>query len=155
MTDKDVMLRPFSPTRRAGMLALLFPALLLLPLLHLHPAYEHMHGTDEVHAHLAIVHTDFLLVSGHDHGEHDTDHGVPGDTSSHLLSQISFRTLLPRSLTLSPSALQRIPVPVLVAVLVPSSPFSFQTWVLTRDHAPPIQTFAFSPISPRSPPHID
>jgi hypothetical protein len=26
-------------------------------------------------------------------------------------------------------------------------------WVLARDHAPPVQTCVFSPISPRSPPY--
>ena len=143
----------YSPTQQVGILAVLFPALLLLPLLHLHPAYEHVHGTDGAHKHLAVVHADFFSVSAHDHGEHNTDHGVPGDPSSHPLSQVSFPTLLPRSLVLSPPALQRILISLPVMVLVLSSPFSSHTWVLTRDHALPIQTFAFSPISPRSPPH--
>jgi hypothetical protein len=141
-------------TWRSGIFAVLFPALLLLPFLHLHLAYEHAHGTDGTHTHQSVVHADFLPVSDHDHGEHHREPGVPSDTSSYPLAQISFPTLLPRSLVLSPPALQRILISLPVTVLLLSSPFSFHTWILTRDHAPPVQIFAFSPLSPRSPPHL-
>jgi hypothetical protein len=143
----------YSPTWRGGIFALLFPALLLLPTLHLHPAYEHEYRTGGAHKHRSIVHTDFLPSSAYDHGEHHQNHGTPDHASPQPLSQISFPTLLPRSLVFSLLALERVLGSLPVEAPVLSSPFSFHTWILTRDHAPPAQTFAFSPISPRSPPH--
>lgn len=147
------MRKSFS-TWRGEIFAVLFPVLLLLPLLHLHPAYEHAHGTDGAHTHQSVVHADFFAVSDHDHGEHHSSPGVPGDTSSSPFSQISFPTLLPRSLVLSLPALQRVLISLPVTVLLLSLPFSFHTWILTRDHAPPLQIFAFSPLAPRSPPYL-
>lgn len=149
---KGVMLRVYSPVRRVGILAVLFPALLLLPTLHLHPAYEHTHETDGAHRHLPVVHVDFLPVSAHGHGEHHRGHGVPGDTAAQPLSQISFSTLLPRGLVFLLPALQRVPVSLPAEVPVISSPFSFHTWLLTRDHSPPVQRVSLPLASPRSPP---
>lgn len=148
------MLKRHLSAWRVGILALLSPALLLLPALHLHPAYEHAHGTDGAHKHPPVVHADFLPVSAHDHGGHHRGHGMPGDTSSGSLSQISFPTLLPRSLVLLPPTLEGILVSLPVEAPVASSPFLFHTWLLTKDHPPPVQDISFPPASPRSPPRF-
>ena len=148
------MLRTHILPWRAGMLFLLLPALLFLPTLHLHLRYTHAHGTEEAHQHRPVVHTDFLPLSAHEHGEHHQNQGMPGDASPQPLSQISFPTLLPRSLVFLLFPLERVLGSLPVEALILSSSFSVHTWILTRDHAPPVQTFAFSPISPRSPPHL-
>ncbi len=139
------MLKTHLPTFRVSILALLFPALLLLPTLHLHPKYEHAHRSDGGHKHPPVVHADFLFVSAHDHGEHQRGHSVPGDTSAQPFSQISLSALLPRSLVLLPPALEGIPVSFLAEAPVVSSAFSFHTWVLTRDHPPLVQDISFNP----------
>lgn len=131
---------------------MLFPALLILPVLHLHPAATRGHGAHAVHQHAAVAHADFLLSLTRDHDESHKGHGIRGDTSSQFLPQISFLTVLPRPLVFSLLTLERTLGSLSVAALVLPSPFAFHTWILTRDHAPPVQTFAFSPISPRSPP---
>lgn len=147
------MLKSSSSTRRAGIFVALFSALLLLPALHLHPASEHAHGTEGAHGHLPVVHVDFFPGPTHDHGTHHKGHGIPNEASPQPLSQVSFPTLLPRTLVFSLLVLERALDSLPVEAPVFFSPFSIHTWILTRDHAPPVQTFAFSPISPRSPPH--
>ena len=146
------MLRMRFSTWRVGILASLFPALLLLPTLHLHPAYDHAHGTHGAHKHAAVVHADFLPASDLDHAEHQQDHSESGDPSSRSLAQIGFPTVPPRSFILLTPALEKAPVFLSAAALVFSSPFLFPTRIPTRDHSPPIQNHSFPPVSPRSPP---
>lgn len=141
-------------TWRVGTLAFLFPALLLLPTLHSHPAYEHAHGTHEAHRHVSVVHADFLSFSTHDHDEHHRGHGVPGGPSAEPLFQINFPTLLPRSPVLSPPALEKVFFSLPTAVLIVASPFSFYRRLLARDHSPPAQAHHLFPLSPRSPPRL-
>ena len=140
-------------TKRGGIFVLLLPALLLFPTLHFHPAHAHTHGTHGVHQHPPLVHTDFLPLSDHDEGEHQHDHGVPEDHSSLSVPQVNFVTRPVRSLALLLIVPERIPVCLLLEALVVSSLPLVHTWMLARDHAPPVQTFAFSPLSPRAPPH--
>jgi hypothetical protein len=144
------------PAWRSGIVALLFPALFLLPTFHLHPGDEHTHGIDGTHRHGPVVHTDFLPFSAHNHGEHGKGHRVPDDSSPQPPSQISFPTLLPRGPIVSPPALEKVKVSVSLPVAgsANSSLFSFFARGLTRDHAPPVQDFVFSPAPPRSPPRF-
>src|SRR5262245_44572740 len=123
---------------RVGVFALLLVTLLLLPTLHLHPEYEHTHGTEGAHRHGPIVHTDFLPLAAHPHGAHSKAHRVPDDTSPQPPSQVSFPTLLPRGPVVLPPALEQGKVPVFLLVIgsTDSSPFSLFARVLTRDHAP-------------------
>lgn len=146
------MLRTHVPPWRAGMLFLLLPALLLLPTLHLHLGYEHTHGIDGAHRHGPVVHTDFLPLSAHDHGEHHKGHDAPTSPSSQPPSQINFPTLPPRSFLLLSPALEKVAISLPVGVPACLSPFLLYTWALRRDHAPPVQVCAFPPTSPRSPP---
>ncbi len=146
------MLRTDVPPWRAGILFLLLPALLFLPTLHLHLGYTHAHGTEGEHQHKPVVHTDFLPLSAHDHGEDHKEHGAPGSPSSQPPSQISFPTLPSRSLVLLPPVLEKVAISLPVEAPVVPSPFLFHVWALTRDHSPPVQACAFPPTSPRSPP---
>jgi len=142
------------PYLRAGVLVMLIPALLLLPVLHLHPASAHAHGTEGAHEHRPVIHADFFPDSAHAHGEHYGGHGVPDDSSTHPLSQIRLFILLPRSPVLLLPALQRVLVSLRADVPVLSSPFSFHTWFIVRDHSPPVQNISFPLASPRSPPRL-
>lgn len=138
---------------RTGILACLLPILFLLPTLHHHPTYGHEHDTQGAHRHTSVIHADFFPVPAHDHSEHHSGHSIPDDTSSAPRSQISFPTLLPKSLLLLTPTLQKIPIPVLAKVPATSSPFSFFIRVLTRDPSPPAQDISSPVASPRSPPH--
>jgi len=135
-------------------LLLLLPTLLLLPALHLHPAHEHTHGMLETHKHAPVMHADFFPFSARDHDEHQDGHNAPDDTSSQPPPQIKFSTLLPRSLVLSPPVLSKIPISLPVALQIVVLSFLLRMRLLTRDHAPPVQDFVFSPAPPRSPPHF-
>jgi hypothetical protein len=64
---KKALMKMHLPTLRVGIAALLLPALLLLPTLHMHPAYGHVHGQDEAHTHSSVLHADFLAVAAHEH----------------------------------------------------------------------------------------
>lgn len=132
--------------------AALFPALLLLPALHLHPAATHAHGAHDAHYHAAVTHADFLLLLTHDHGEQQGEQDESDDTSTHPSTQIGFSTLLPRHLTLFPPAFEQILGVLSVKPPVLSLPSTTHAWLLARDHAPPAQTVLFSPSAPRSPP---
>lgn len=149
------MLRTHSPTWDTGIFAILFPALLLLPVLHLHPAYEHAHGRERAHTHSPVIHADFLPGSEQAHGNHDSGHHHrPGDSSAHTLSQIPFSTLLPRSAVASLSVLEWVVLALPTEIPVLPSPVSFHAGFFLRDHAPPVQNLAFPLASPRSPPHV-
>lgn len=132
---------------------MLFPALLLLPALHLHPISTHAHGTHATHQHAAVAHADFLLPFAHDHSEHQRDHDESDDTSSYPLVQIGFSTLPPRHLTLFLPDFEQTPGSLPAKAPVLSSSFAACAWLLARDHAPPVQTVLLSPFAPRSPPH--
>ena len=91
----------YLPAWRVRVLPFLFPALLLLPTLHLHPALEHRDGTHGVHAHHSVVHTDFFPSSAHDHSEHHEGKSEPDDGSPRFRPQISFPAFLSRSVALA------------------------------------------------------
>lgn len=133
---------------------MLFPALLLLPALHLHPAATHEHGTHAVHQHAAVAHADFLLSLTHNHDEYPGDHDGSDDASAHPPVQIGFLTLPPRHLTLFLPAFEKIPGLAPAQAPVLSSSFAAYAWLLARDHAPPVQTIFLSPSAPRSPPRF-
>lgn len=71
-----------------------FPALFLLPTLHLHPEHEHTHGADGTHRHGPVVHTDFLPLAAHPHGKHSKGHRAPDDSSPQPSSQFSYASPL-------------------------------------------------------------
>lgn len=152
MPRRGVLVRKSCVMWSRGIFAVLFPALLLLPALHRHPSATHEHGTHTAHQHAAVVHVDFLPSLVQDHSEHPGDHDGSDDASSHSPVQIGFSALHPRSLTLFLPTSERVLVVVSVDTSALSSPFAARAWLLARDHAPPLQTFAFSPRSPRSPP---
>ena len=140
---------------RTGILACLLPILFLLPTLHLHPAYEHEHGTYGAHRHASVLHADFFPISAHDHGEHHSGHGIPDDTSSFdPYFPIKFSTLLPKSLLLLTPVLEKVSIPILAKAPVTSSPLLFLAWALTRDHGPSVEDIGFPFPSPRSPPRL-
>lgn len=148
-------MRKFCSTWGRGIFAALFPALLLLPALHLHPAATHEYGTHTAHRHAAVAHIDFLSPPARDHSEHHTDHrdhAVPDETSSSV--QIGFSTLPSRHLTLLLSAPESVSEAVLVPTPVLSSQFAVHTWLLARDYALPVQIILLSPSGPRSPPRF-
>lgn len=149
-----MMWRSYALSWRRGILFLLFPVSLLLPSLHLHPAYEHTHGVQGAHRHAPVAHADFFPLSAHDHGEHPRGHDMSDDTPSQPFSQIKFLTLLSRSLVFCPPAVQGIPISLPVAVLAIASPFLLWRRLLTRDHAPPGRDTALSLVSSRSPPRF-
>lgn len=138
---------------RVGILVGILPTLLLLPSLHLHPALKHRDGTHGVHAHPAVVHADFFPSSVHDHGEPHEGHSGPDDEPPTFRPQISLLALLSRIVAPPAPTFERVLDILAEQELLASVLLSPRTWVLVRDHAPPVQTFVFSPTSPRSPPH--
>ena len=157
VSEKGVMLQKSSPMSWRGIFGVLFPALLLLPVLHLHPATMHVHGPSGPHAHAAVVHADFFLSFAPDHSNphrgNDASNDASDDTSSYPRAQIGFSTLPPRHLTLVLPAFAQIfgSLPTTAPVL--TSPIAPRTRLLARDHAPPVRTAVHSPSAPRSPPY--
>ncbi len=141
-------------TKRGGIFVLLLPALLLLPVLHFHPAHAHTHGTHGAHQHPPLVHADFLPISDHNEGEHQHHHSPPTDHSSPSTPQVNFVTLPVRSLCLSLLVPEQSLVCLPCIALVVSSLPLVHTWLFARDHAPPVQTVVFSPSAPRAPPRF-
>lgn len=145
--------------KRVGVFALLFP-MLFLPLLHLHPAYEHGQGAAaEGHQHQPAVHADFLPYATHghehqeDHDQHDRDLGVSIDPSHHALSQIDLPSFHIGQSFQSTSVFKRNLV-ALDQDLSNLSVFShFQRGTLIQQDIPPRQTIQFSPPSLRAPPY--
>jgi hypothetical protein len=158
VSDKRIMLQKSSPMSWRGISGVLFPALLLLPVLHLHPAMMHVHGPGGPHAHAAVVHADFFLSFAPDHsnprGSNDASNDASDDASSYPRAQIGFSTLLPRHLALVLPAFTQIfgSLPTTAPVL--TSPFAPRARLLARDHAPPVRTVVHSPSAPRSPPRV-
>jgi hypothetical protein len=158
VSEKRIMLQKSSPMSWRGISGVLFPALLLLPVLHLHPATMHVHGPSGPHAHAAVVHADFFLSFAPDHsnprGSNDASNDASDDASSYPRAQIGFSTLLPRHLALVLPAFTQIfgSLPTTAPVLTP--PFAPRARLLARDHAPPVRTVVHSPSAPRSPPRV-
>ena len=139
---------------RVGILASLFPTLLLLPSFHLHPALEHRHGAHGPHAHPAVVHADFFPSSTSEHlGQHEEKSG-PKDVPLTLRPQIGLLTLLSRLVTLPIPLLERSLDVLAEQEVLASLLFSSPLWGRTQEQRPPIQTCVLSRISPRSPPAL-
>ncbi|HIE65911.1 MAG: hypothetical protein ABGX83_04710 [Nitrospira sp.] len=151
------MSRYFS-SQRVGTFALLFP-MLLLPMLHLHPAYEHVRGDAEGHQHQSAVHINFFpeVTHGHerqdDHDQGVLDFGLSIDVSHHSLSQVALLPLhIGQSFQFSSVFKKNL------LALDQGSPdlsmlFHFQRGALVRLSIPPLQTSQFSPPSLRAPPY--
>ena len=158
VSEKGVMLQKSSPMSWRGSFGVLFPALLLLPVLHLHPATMHVHGPSGPHAHAAVVHADFFLSFAPDHsnphGSNDASNDASDDASPYPRAQIGFSTLLPRHLTLVLPAFTQISGSLPTTALVLTSPFAPRARLLVRDHALPVRTVVHSPSAPRSPPRV-
>jgi len=146
------MVNPRFSVWRGGMFVFLLPALLLLPIVHLHPDYGHAHGTASAHQRHAVLHADFLPLSSHDHDEHHQSHGVPGDASPQPPAQIGLLTLLPRVFILSAVALDRAFDTLSGHAPLPFLSSSSHRWTLPGDHPPLVQVYSVPPSSPRSPP---
>lgn len=92
------MLNKHFSLQRVGIVSLLFP-LLLLPMLHYHPAYEHVHGEARGHQHQPVAHADFFPEATHGHDHHDNpaqhvqDFEVTTDASHHAFFQIDLLSL--------------------------------------------------------------
>lgn len=142
-----------------GIFALLFP-MLLLPMLHLHPAYEHRLGEASGHQHQSALHADFFPDAAHgddlhdDHSAHAGDVDFSVNSSAHTLSQIDLHSLhIGQSFQLS-SVFKRKPL-ALDQVSFDLSIFpNFQRGVPEGQHPPPPQTPRFSPPSLRAPPYF-
>jgi hypothetical protein len=153
VSKKGIMLQKSSPMSWRGVFGVLLPALLLLPVLHLHPATMHAHGPSGPHAHAAVVHADFFLSFAPDHSSPHGNNDASDDTSSYPRAQIGFSTLPPRHPTLVLPAFAQIfgSLPITAPVL--TSPFAPHARLLAHDHAPPVRTAVHSPSAPRSPPY--
>ena len=135
-------------------MAALFPALLLLPTLHLHPAHDHAHGTYGAHQHAAVVHADFFPRADSDHAGHEKGQSGEDDHSPVPFSHISLPTILPRSFIPLIPVLEKTPIFFSAEGLVLASPFLFPTWISIGTHSPPFRNHSFPIVSPRSPPFL-
>jgi hypothetical protein len=135
---------------RAVILLSLVPTLLLWPVLHLHPAFEHGDELSGGHTHRAVVHADFFPSSADDHSEHRDDKSSADDTTSRSLTQIHLPARSARGLAVPARAhlLDALAIPVLLTLIVRSS----HAWVRARNSFPPTFAFVLLPTSPRAPP---
>lgn len=136
---------------RVGVLVVLFPALLFLPTLHIHPAHEHAHETAGTHRHAAVIHADFFPILAPEHAESRQDHSESGEPLSHSLLQIGFPTILPRSLHSLTLTLEKIPTFFIEIFAFPSL-FLFSAWLTVKDHPLPFGRYSVPASSPRAPP---
>lgn len=134
--------------------------MLLLPMLHLHPAHDHMSGKSEVHLHPAAVHADFFpeATHGHEHhlqrNQHDFDLGFSVDPTHHTLSQIDFFSVHAGQ-PLQSSSVFKKQTPALAQDLSdPSVYHPFQEGTLLQQEDPLLQTVRFSPPTLRAPPYF-
>lgn len=145
--------------RRVGIFALLL-SVLLLPLLHLHPAYNHAHGETEGHQHQPAVHADFFPDAAHEHEHHDDheqgvgDLGVSVESSHHAFFQIDLLSLHIGQSSQFSSVFKKQ-----LIVLAHDSPElfvfpDFQRRAFYHQNAPPQQAPRFSPPSLRAPPYF-
>lgn len=139
---------------RVGILASLFPTLLLLPSFHLHPALEHRHGAHGPHAHPAVVHADFFPSSTSKHLAHHEEKSGSEDVPLTLRPQIGLLTLLSRLVALPIPLLERSLDVLAEQEVLASLLFSSPLWGRTPEQRPPIQTRVLSRSSPRSPPAL-
>jgi len=133
---------------RLALLPVLLTASLLLPTLHLHPIYHHDHD-GQSHQH-AIVHSDFLAMSAHDHSDHEEI--AFGDSSPSVFSKSSLTALLVRNLHGSIRGPERTPAFLAFDLALFYSSPAIVSRVLKREHSPPKQQAFVVPNSPRSPP---
>lgn len=134
--------------------------MLLLPMLHLHPAYEHGHGEASGHQHQSALHADFFPDTAHGddlHNDHSVDHGdidFSMPSSAHMFSQIELHSLhIGQSFQLS-SVFKRKAL-ALDQVSFDLSIFpNFRREVPKVQQIPPAQTLQFSPPSLRAPPYF-
>jgi hypothetical protein len=160
--SKGVMLKRYLSSQRVGIFALLIPVL-LLPMLHLHPAYDHGHGVTEGHEHHSTVHADFFPDATHGH-ENQSDPGQHGqdleattvslDASSHTLSQVNLLSLhMGQSFQFS-SVFKKNPPVLDQDSLDLSNASHLQNGVLIRRQTLLFQTPHFSTPSLRAPPYF-
>ncbi len=142
-----------------GIFTLLF-SMLLLPMLHLHPAYAHVSGELEGHHHQAAIHADFFphATHGHKHQVHHDqnvlDVAVSIEISHHSLSQIDLFSLhVGRSLQ-SASLFKKQPLALVQDVSLPPTYSQLQKGILLQQQAPPLQIIQFSPPTLRAPPYF-
>lgn len=147
-----------SIVRRVSIFALLL-SVLLLPMLHHHPAYDHAHGDAEGHQHQPAVHADFFPDRTHEHGHHDDhdqhDLGVGGavESSHHALSQIDLLSLhIGQSFQFS-SVFKRNPLAFAQAEPALSIFPHLQRRASNDQNALPPKVLRFSPLSLRAPPY--
>jgi hypothetical protein len=139
---------------RVGILASLFPTLLLLPSFHLHLALEHRQGAHGPHAHPAVVHADFFPSSASEHLDHHEEKSGSEDVPLTLRPQIGLLTLLSRLVALPIPLFERSLDVLAAQEVLASLLFSSPLWGGTHEQRPPIQTCVLSQISPRSPPAL-
>jgi hypothetical protein len=135
-----------------GILVSLFPALLLLPVIHFHPAVEHGDETYGVHSHSAVVHADFFPSAAHDHRDSHERTAEPDDEPPSVRPQIGLLTLLSRSVVLLTPSLACALDTLAVQEWLVATLHVYHSWLRIRDHAPPVLDFAVLPTSPRAPP---
>jgi len=157
---KGVTLKVQLSFHRVGIFALLFP-MLFLPMLHLHPAYDHVHGAVEGHQHQPAVHADFFPSAAHGHEHHD-DHDqhmgdayVSMDTSDvllHALHQIDLLSLhIGQSFQFS-SVFKKNPLAFTQGAIDLFIVPHLNRRGPNHQHAPPPQTVKFPSFSLRAPP---
>jgi len=156
---KGEILKSFLSKKRVGIFVLLFP-MLLLPMLHLHPAYDHVHGEKEDHQHQSVVHADFFHDTVHRHEHHDEhdqqvrDLGVSINTVDHASSQIDLLPLhIGQSFQFS-SVFKRNLMALDQGLLALYRPPNFQRGAPIRQNAPSLQVTHFSSPSLRAPPYF-
>ncbi|MFQ5543676.1 MAG: hypothetical protein ACE5FY_04925 [Nitrospiria bacterium] len=145
--------------QRVGIYALLF-LMLHLPMLHLHPEYEHVQSDVVGHQHQPAVHSYFFPVAkhGHEHQDNQDQHAqdlhVLIDTSHHSLSQVG---LLPSHIGQSFqffSVFKKNPLALDQDSLALSMLFHFQSGAPGRHNVDPLQVTHFSSPSLRAPPYL-
>jgi len=146
------------PLRRIIIYCLLV-SVQLLPLLHLHPAHNHLPGELAEHRHEAAIHADFFpeTLHGHEHkASHERDvlvSGVSIETSHHLTSQIDLFSLHVGQSLPSFSLVKKQPLALDQGIFDLSIPIHIQTMARIQQQGPPRQSLRFSPPTLRAPPY--
>lgn len=143
------MLSYYLSIKRSCVFVLLF-AVLLLPMLHLHPAHGHTHGEVETHLHQHALHADFFPDATHGHHDQGLD---AVDLSDHMLSEIGLLSLQGQSFQF-PSVFKKN-LGVSSQIIFDFSLFAhFRKGMTSHQYALPSQTLRFSPPSLRGPPYF-
>lgn len=157
--SRNVILKKQWFSQRAVIFALLFP-MLLLPMLHLHPAHDHISDASEVHLHPAAVHADFFpeATHGHEHplerDQRDLDLGFSVDPTHAVLSQIDFCSLHVAQSLQSSLVFKKQTLALAQDGSDPSVYDPFQQETLLEQEAPLLQSIRFSPLALRAPPYF-